>query len=468
MILIVNMSEFQSQFTNRYATPEMRLIFSDYNYRLQIRRVWLALASAQSVFGAVSNDELSDIKANFARVDIEKSLAIEKETGHDVVAELKCFSGQCLVGGGKLHLGATSEDIIGNAQVLQQKQALLVIETKLVTVLNELKRLMSANANVACMGYTHLQPAEPTMLGYRFAFYAQDLLCDYRRLQELKRELRGKGFKGAVGTYASYLTFLRSPVDVLSMEENAMRQLELPCFEVSNQVFPRKQDYDVLCLLAQVSQSVAKIAFDIRVLQSPFIGELSEPFGSKQVGSSAMPFKRNPVTCEKICSLSRLVQSYPQVAAQNSSVSLLERTLDDSANRRFLIADSFLGVDEILRSMIKVLTGLQVDYKKIDKNLSDFGVFSATEILLVKLVEKGFNRQDAHELIRNLCMSSWESMKNTGVNPLLQLMLSEKEVSSRLEESEIRSVLQSYKTHTGLAGQKTQKIILEIEKALSN
>ena len=457
------MSEFQSQFTARYATPEMRQVFSDYNYRLQMRLVWTALATAQNALGVVTNDELSDIKVNSTNVDIEKSLVIEKQTGHDVVAELNCFANQCKVGGGKLHLGATSEDVIGNAQVLQQKQALLVIETKLITVLNELKRLMQSNSNTACMGYTHLQPAEPTTLGYRFAFYAQDLLCDYRRLQELKRSLRGKGFKGAVGTYASYLSILQNPDDVLKMESSAMRELQLEAFEVSNQVFPRKQDYDVLCLLAQVSQSVAKIAFDIRILQSPFIGELSEPFGTKQVGSSAMPFKRNPVTCEKICSLARLVQSYPQVAAQNSSVSLLERTLDDSANRRFLLADSFLGVDEILRSTIKVLTGLQIDYKKIDKNLSDYGVFSATEILLVKLVEKGYNRQEAHELIRSLCMQAWESMKNTGVNPLSQLILNEKEINSRLSDNEIREILQSAKTHTGLATQKTEKMITEIE-----
>ncbi len=459
---------YSSPFSSRYGSARMREVFSEHETRLRMRQVWAALAFAQYKAGIVSKAEYEDIEAHVSEVDISRSLEIEKETGHDVVAEIRCFAGQCKAGGGKIHLGATSEDILGSAQVLQQKAALGIVKEKLILLLGTLGEIIEKNAGKPCMAYTHLQPAEPTTIGYRFAVYAQDLLCDFEAIGQLERSLKGKGFKGAVGTSASYGDLLEgSKAGPLEMEKVAMSRLGLECFEIATQTYPRKQDFVLLSALAQLSQSLAKTAFDIRVLQSPMFGELSEPFGKKQVGSSAMPFKRNPVTCEKICSLARLVQAYPPVALENASDSLLERTLDDSANRRVIIPEAFLALDEMLESAVKVLSGLAIDYGRVARNLDDYSVFSGTERLLAELARRGADRQKMHELIREYSMQAWPEVKKGRGNPLSDLLARDEEINRLVKPVELERLLDA-SHHTGLAEQKARAMAENIRKKIAS
>ncbi|MFH1056973.1 MAG: adenylosuccinate lyase, partial [Candidatus Micrarchaeota archaeon] len=388
---------FQSPFSWRYGSMQMRSIFSEKQTRLNWRKIWVALAYAQSKLGLVSQVELKDIAAHAQDIDLQKSLEIERQTKHDVVAELKVFSSQCKTGGGKIHLGATSMDIVDNAEVLAMREGLEILSGKTALLLKKLREKILENKNTICMGYTHFQPAEPTTLGYRFSSYAQDFLQDLGGLEWFKESLQGKGFKGAVGTGAAYVQLLGSEEKAKQMEEIAMKQLGLEAFEITTQAYPRKQDYLVLAKMASLAQSIHKMAFDLRLMQNK---ETNEPFSEKQVGSSAMPFKRNPMKTERICSLARLLPAYAQVAWENAALSALERTLDDSANRRVFMPEAFLALDECLIQSIKVIEGLKVNRKYISKTLNQFGPFAATEKVLAELAKKGMDRQEAHELLR--------------------------------------------------------------------
>ena len=460
-------SSFISPFGSRYGSDNMRQVFSDKSTRISMRKVWGALAFAQNKAGIVSKDELEDILVHSSKIDIPRSLEIEQETGHDVVAEIRCYSEQCRKGGKKIHLGATSEDIIGNAQVLQQKQALAIIKSRIIDVLSILAKVIEENAGKPCMAYTHLQPAEPTTIGYRFSIYAQDLLSDLETIEALEKSLKGKGFKGAVGTSASYAEVLKgSKLNPTQMEDVAMARLGLPAFAVSTQTYPRKQDYQLLCALSQTSQSLAKMSLDFRVLQSPLFGELSEPFGKKQVGSSAMPFKRNPIASEKICSLARLVQAYPQTAIGNASNSILERTLDDSANRRIAIPEAFLALDEMLLTASKILSGIVINYDKVGKNFSDYSQFSGTEKLLAELSRRGADRQQMHEVIREACMKAWDAVKAGKPNPLADILHYDARITKYVKPAEIPAMLDA-SMHTGLAKEKAVAMARKINSIVA-
>ncbi|MFA5247074.1 MAG: adenylosuccinate lyase [Candidatus Micrarchaeia archaeon] len=460
-------TSFVSVFSSRYGSQQMRETFSDCQARLSMRKVWCALATAQSKAGLFSKDELADVLAHCEKIDVSRSLEIEKETGHDVVAEIRCFSEQCRKGGKKIHLGATSEDILGNAQILQQKQALAVIKFRIIEVLGILGKIIEENAGKPCMAYTHIQPAEPTTIGYRFSAYAQDLLADLETIESLEKNLKGKGFKGAVGTSASYSEVLKgTKLNPSQMEELAMKQLGLNAFEVSTQTYPRKQDYTLLCALSQTSQSLAKMALDFRILQSPMFGELSEPFGKKQVGSSAMPFKRNPIASEKICSLSRFVQAMPQTAIENASNAILERTLDDSANRRIAIPEAFLALDEMLLTANKILSGIVINYDKIGKNFSDYSQFSGTEILLAELARKGADRQVMHEVIREACMKAWDAVKQGKPNPLADILHYDIRITKYIKPADIPTLLDA-SAHTGLAKEKAVAMARKINSIVA-
>jgi adenylosuccinate lyase len=286
---------YQSPFTWRYGSMEMRRLWSEAHKRQLWRQVWLALAEVQCEFGLLSHEQLEDLRLHVDQVDIPRAMEIEAEIHHDLMAELKTYASQCEVGGGALHLGATSTDIEDNADALRLRQALDVCIENVKQLLSLFVEKIEAWSELPLMAFTHLQPAEPSTLGYRFATYAQDLLMDWEDLRRARAQLKGKGFKGAVGTSASYAELVgKSRLD--EFETHLSTRLGLPFFPVATQTYPRKQEYRVICSLAGLGGSLYKFAFDLRLLQSPAIGEWSEPFGQKQVGSSAMPFKRNPVT----------------------------------------------------------------------------------------------------------------------------------------------------------------------------
>lgn len=445
-------TNYQSPFSWRYGSVEMRKLFSEENKRKTWRKVWVALAQAQAKQGLVTKAELADIVKFQDKIDIETAHKYEESLKHDLMAEVITYASQAKLGGGKIHLGATSQDIEDNSDAMILKSAVDLIEQKVKAVLKLWERKISENKNLVCMAYTHLQPAEPTTLGYRFSTYAQDLLLDLDLLDFVKGEIKGKGIKGAVGNSASYVSLIGKKAK--SLEKDVLSQLGIDAFDIATQVYPRKLDYLVLTLLSSISQSLYKFAFDLRILQSSPFGELSEPFGDKQVGSSAMPFKRNPQNSEKICSLARYISNLSKTAWDNAANSLLERTLDDSASRRIIIPDSFLAIDEILSVAIDIIKDLKINGKNIEKNLELFGPFSALEAVMLRSTKNGANRQEMHEILRSYSIKVYEEMQDNGVNNLTKYIKGDRTIKKFLSQSDLDEAA-DYKKHIGFAAEKS-------------
>jgi len=461
---MLDFNNYLSPFSWRYGTPAMRHLWSETNKRLLWRQLWVILAEVQSEFGLISPEQVTDLRVHMTQVDMARALEVEALIQHDLMAELRVFTEQCPIGGGILHLGATSTDIEDNADALRLGTGLDLLLENLSSLLKTLSRLIDKWADTPLMAFTHLQPAEPSTLGYRLALYGQDLLEDYKTMGSQRLALRGKGFKGAVGTSASYSELLG--IDNLPLfEQKLSKKLHLPFFPVASQVYPRKQDFEVISALAGLGASLYKFAFDMRLLQSPTIGELSEPFSEKQVGSSAMPFKRNPVRAEKINSLARFLASLQHVAWDNAAHSLLERTLDDSANRRTILPEAFLAADELLRTANSILSNLQLDETAISRNLSTYGPFAATERVLMALVKAGANRQDMHEHIRTHSMRAWDSLRRGGANPLADDLSRDPEILEYLPEQEIRTLMASF-SYIGDAPQRARRMAKAIEETI--
>jgi len=443
----------------------MRAIWSDENKRRLWRRIWVALAAAEAQAGVVTPEQVADLKQHADQLNTARALEIEKEIGHDVMAEVRAFAEQCPVGGGIIHWGATSADVTDNADVLRQKQALELLRAKLVELLRAFGEQITTHRALVCMAYTHLQPAEPTTMGYRLAMYAQDLLGHLAALDQLKTELRGKGFKGAVGTAASYNELLEGTgTTPTQLDAHIMKALKLAAFPIATQTYPRGQDYRVLSVLAGLAASLHKFAFDLRLMQSAGFGEMAEPFGEKQVGSSAMPFKRNPVNAEKICSLARLVAALPSVAWENAAESLLERTLDDSANRRAIFPEAFIAADEMLLTATKIVRGLVVDSGACAANLAKYGPFAATERVLMALVRAGADRQQMHERLREQSLKAWNAVKTGKPNPLANALSADTDLLRHLQPARLRELMDA-SDHIGTAVERAEALVVEIKKA---
>jgi len=433
---------YESPFSWRYGRVEMRALFSERERRRLWRAVWVALARSQERSGLVTPEELADLQAHAGEIDLEAALAIEREIGHDLMAEIRVFASQAKTGGGKLHLGATSMDVEDTVETYRMRCALGMIGESLHALLSAFAARVLQYADTVCMGYTHLQPAEPTTLGYRLASYAQDLLIDEVQLRAAYDALTAKGIRGAVGTSASYELLLRgSGRRARDQEQDVLDRFDLSARDVSGQTYPRKLDYLLLCGLAGLGASLSKFAADVRVLGSPGFGELFEPFGSKQVGSSSMPFKRNPVLSERIGSLARLLPAHAGVVWQNAATNFLERTLDDSANRRTVLPESFLCADEILTLARKVVQGLRVDERRIAQNLRAYGAFAGSEAVLLEAVKAGGDRQGLHEVLRDASMRAYEHIERGGDNPLAQLLVDQPDLTALLDPAEIRTLL---------------------------
>ncbi|KKP51502.1 MAG: Adenylosuccinate lyase [Candidatus Roizmanbacteria bacterium GW2011_GWA2_33_33] len=458
-------STYLSPLTWRYGSDEMRRIFSEkHKYELW-RKIWVALAEAQHQVGLVNKEELDDLKKNERNIDIEKIFEYEKDTKHDVVAAIKEFAEKAKIGGGKIHLGATSMDVVDNADMVKIQEALEIIEKKVITILNLLANKIEEYADYPCLGYTHLQPAEPTTVGYRLAFYAQDLLTAYEFIQFAKKTIKGKGMKGAVGTAASYKELLKDlpaqagkTISVDQLENKVMKSLGIDAALISGQVYPRLFDFIVLNGLVTVTSALAKFAGDLRILQSPLYGEWSEPFGKKQVGSSAMPFKKNPISSENICSLARFVATLPQVASENASLSYLERTLDDSANKRIVIAEAFLTTDQILITAEKIISGLVINRDRISFNLRQYASFAASESIILEAVKNGADRQEMHEVLRINSMIAWTDIQNGKKNPMMQLLLNDKLVSKYLNKNQLEKLME-VENHIGDVPERAKKLV---------
>ena len=451
---------YLSPFTWRYGSPEMRSIWSEVNKRGLWRRIWLTLAEVQSEYGLVKPEQLDELRAQVNDVNVERSLEIESQIHHDLMAELKVYAEQCPLAGGSLHLGATSMDIEDNADVLRIRQSLDLILEKLGSLLSGLADKIVDWADIPIIALTHLQPAEPSTLGYRLCQYAQDLLEDHRCIVMLRAGLRGKGFKGAVGTGASYgeLVGIESLAD---FEALLSARLDLPFYSIATQTYPRRQDYQVMSALASMGSALYKFAFDLRILQSPSIGEVAEPFGTKQVGSSAMPFKRNPINAEKLDSLARALAQYPRLAWDNAAHSLLERTLDDSANRRTMLPEAFLISDELLTTSVKIINGLRVSEVSISRNLKAYGPFAALERVLMALGKAGADRQLMHERLREHALIAWTAVQQGLENPLAERLLVDPNILLYLDLDHLKELME-VELYTGDASLRARQLATAI------
>ncbi len=452
---------YQSPFSWRYGSPALRRIWSEHHKRILWRQIWVALAEAQADFGLVSPEQLADLKAHAGQIDIPRALEIEAEIHHDLMAEIRTFAEQCPVGGGVIHLGATSMDVVDNADALRVKQSLTPLRQKLARLILAFLGKVETYAELPIIAFTHIQPAEPSTLGYRLAVYAQDLIADWEKLAEIDAAYKGKGFKGAVGTAAGY-TELVGKENFPQFEARLSELLNIPFFPITTQTYPRKQDLHLMQALASLGASLYKFAFDLRILQSPPIGELSEPFREKQVGSSAMPFKRNPINAEKIDSLARMLAQYPRLAWDNAAHSLLERTLDDSANRRTHLPEALLVADELLGVAQKLIDGLVVNEPVIRRNLTTYGPFAATEKIMLAAVKKGADRQKIHEIIRQHAMPAWQAIQKGETNPLAAALIADETLLRYLTAEEI-STLFDATTHTGIAAEAAKNLAAQKE-----
>jgi len=418
--------------------------------------------------GLVTAEQVADLRAHQDDIDIERAQEIEREIRHDLMAEIRTYAEQCSVGGSIIHLGATSMDVLDNVDALRLRSALGMIIQKLESVLVALVDRMEAEADTPAMAFTHIQPAEPTTVGYRLAQYAQDLLMDWQELVRIYGDVRGKGLKGAVGTSASYVQLLAdSPMSSQALESSVMDQLGLTAFPVATQTYPRKQDWLILNGLAGLCSSLHKFAFDLRILQSPPIGEWSEPFGEKQVGSSAMPFKRNPIAAENINSLTRLVAALPKVAWDNAALNLLERTLDDSGNRRFTLPEAFLVTDEVLMRVERLIAGLNIWPGPTARNLRDYGLFAATERLLMEAVKAGGDRQELHEVIREHSLTAWQALQEGLPNPLGDLLTQDARINTLVDRTRIPELLDAT-DHVGDAPARTRQLAALIRAEIAD
>jgi adenylosuccinate lyase len=445
-----------SPFTWRYGSEDMRQLWSEVYKRRLWRRIWVALAKALHTAGLVTEEQVEDLSAHAQDIDIERSLQIEAEIHHDLMAEVKCFAEQCKIGGGIIHLGMTSADVEDNADAYRIAASLSQILTRLVELLYSLFAKINAYANLPCMAYTHLQPAEVTTVGYRLAVYAQDLYDCYESLLNIRSSIRGKGLKGAVGTSASYVDLLRDTgMTPAELEGYVLAALELEAYPVATQTYSRRQDYIVLTGLADLALILHKMALDMRLLQA--FGEWSEPFGKSQVGSSAMPFKRNPINAENIDSLARYLAALPGVAWENAAQSALERTLDDSANRRVVLPDAFLAADEMLRRMTRLVENLVIDEQAIRRTVAKFGVFAATERVLIAATRAGGDRQQLHEIIRQHSLTAWEALRQEQPNPLVDLLATDAQITTLLSAEQVRDLMRA-DDYVGEAPERAKKL----------
>lgn len=399
------METYQSPFTTRYGSLKMKSLFSVENKYRQWRRCWVALANAQKDVGyPITQAQIDQLQANMDNLNLEVALAYEEKTHHDVMAQLLAYGDQCPLAKPIIHLGATSAYVSDNGEMLTFLEAGNILYQQLKTIILNLAEFSLKHADTAIMGYTHYQPAQPTTLGKRMATFIQEWMMDIEQLKTLLDTTPILGVKGTTGTQASfYQLFDYDAKKVEQLEQAVAAYLGVSkTIALSGQTYTRKIDSLWLQTLSNIAQTAHKFAIEIRLAQHDQL--LAEPFGKDQVGSSAMAYKQNPILSEKINGLSRYVMIQALNGPMTAANQWFERTLDDSSNRRIVLPESFLAVDEILSSVSKIVDGLVVNHAMIDKQLATQLPFYATEPILMACVSKGFDRQVWHEKLRQVSL----------------------------------------------------------------
>lgn len=405
-----------SPFSTRYASDEMQYIFSEDNKFRTWRKLWIALAEAEQAEGLdITDAQIAELKAHAEDINYDVAIAREKECRHDVMSHVYAYGVQCPTAKAIIHLGATSCYVGDNTDIIVMKQALTLVRSKLLGVIALLADFADEYKAVPCLGYTHLQPAQPTTVGKRAALWLNDLVTDLYELDHRLSTLALLGSKGTTGTQASFVElFGGDDAKINAVEKRIAQAMGFDkVVPVSGQTYSRKTDYFVLSVLSGIAQSASKFAHDMRLLQS--FKEMEEPFEKSQIGSSAMPYKRNPMRCERITALARYVMSDTLNPALTAGTQWLERTLDDSANKRIAVAEAFLGVDAILNVMLNVCDGLVVYPKVVRARLMNELPFMATENIMMSAVKKGGDRQELHEKLRVHSQAAAAVVKQEGL-----------------------------------------------------
>ena len=417
-------SVYENPLITRYAGKEMAENFSDDKKFRLWRRLWIALAESEKELGLnITDGQIAEMKKYQDDINYEDAHQFEREVRHDVMAHVKAFGKQAKSAMPIIHLGATSCYVTDNAEVIIIDNALDIVLKKLVNVMDKLKKFALRYKSLPTLGFTHLQPAQLTTVGKRATLWLSDLAMDHRSLKDLQNTVKLRGVKGTTGTQASFLDLFDGDGEkVKQLEKLVVAKLGYDkVYGVTGQTYPRKFDYNVLCVLSQIAQSCYRFSNDIRLLQN--MKEVEEPFEKHQIGSSAMAYKRNPMRSERMGSLARYVLSLPVNCAVTASTQWFERTLDDSANKRIVIAQAFLSVDAILNLYLNISENLVVYEKVIAKHIAAELPFMATENIMMECVKAGGDRQELHERIRTLSMKAAEHVKLEGrENDLIELI----------------------------------------------
>jgi len=400
--------------SGRYASKEMNEIWSADSKYSTWRKLWVALAETEKELGInITDEQIKEMKEHITDIDYDVVSKREKECRHDVMAHVYEFGTKCPSAKGIIHLGATSCFVTDNADVILMSKALEIVKEKLVLVIKNLKEFALKNKSVTCLGYTHFQPAQLTTVGKRATLWLQDLLEDLEELEFVQSHMKLLGCKGTTGTQESFMKLFKDEDKVKQVDGKIAEKMGFSkVFAVSGQTYTRKLDTRVLNVLSSIAQSSSKFANDMRLLQHE--KELEEPFEKGQIGSSAMAYKRNPMRSERINSLSRHVVALSQDPAITSMTQWLERTLDDSANKRICIPEAFLAIDAVLILYANITSGIVVYENVIRTNLMQELPFMGTEEILMNAVLKGGDRQELHEKIRVYSMEAAREVKEFG------------------------------------------------------
>ncbi len=453
--------DYVNPLVERYASKDMRWLFSP-QYKFQTwRRLWVALAEAEAEAGLdITPAQIAELRAHIEDINFEVAEAQEKKLRHDVMAHIHAYGEQCPSARGIIHLGATSAFVGDNTDLIQMRAGLHLVRTRLVNTMHALAQFAAQHRALVTMGYTHFQPAQLTTVGRRAVLWLQDLTFDLEDLEHRLDTLHFHGSKGATGTQASFLQLCNGDAEKVKYIDQRVAEImgfarTLP---VTGQTYPRKYDSRVVNVLAGIAQSAHKFSNDIRLLQS--LGEIEEPFGANQVGSSTMAYKRNPMRSERMTALARHVICTSLNPALTAAEQWFERTLDDSANKRLSIPEAFLAVDAILILYQEVARGLVVYPAIIARRVADYLPFLATENLMMEGVKAAGDRQTLHEKIRQHAMDTWHHMRvEGGTNDLLQRLHTDDTFASVREHIPDKPAPEAY---IGRAVQQVDEFLAEV------
>ena len=456
---------YESPLSSRYASPYMLHLFSA-DMRFQTwRRLWTALARAEHELGLpITAEQVAELEAHITDIDYAVAEQREREVRHDVMAHVYAYGKAAPSAAGIIHLGATSCYVTDNADLILYRDGLRYLRSELLGVLANLAAFAREYAAVPTLGYTHYQPAQPVTVGKRAALWMQDFLSDLEELDHILSTLKFLGCRGTTGTEASFMDLFDgdgAKIDEMNRRIAAEFGFDR-CFSVCGQTYPRKTDSRILNVLSSLAQSAYRMANDIRLLQHD--RQVEEPFEKNQIGSSAMAYKRNPMRCERICSLSRYLMADAANAPMTASVQWLERTLDDSANRRIALPEGFLCADAVLRLCQNVTNGLHVNEKIVDRTIREYLPFLATENIMMEAVKRGGDRQELHERIRQHSMAATARMKEGERCDLLDRLAADPAFG--MTRAELDAVMDPA-LYTGRCAQQVERFLSECASLLA-